>query len=200
MPQLDPPDRDGGDDVPGTGVTARLDRWVADARIDDAARRRTSERWLRQQAEEEASFAGVLVDLAERGAVVTVHVGTQPGRAHRGLISLVGRDFVRVEVPGAGAVLVASAMVSSVRIDRAGTPVTGDRAVTTQLALAEVLTGLAAERERALFVPAGGWAPVCGTVESVGQDVVVVRTDGEAGPGGLAYLPLPRIGEVVPGM
>lgn len=188
-------------DLLGDGMAARLDRWVADARVDDAARRRSSERWLRQQAEEEATFVGVLIDLAERGASVVVHSGAGTGRVHRGRIVLVGLDFMRVEVGGAGDVLVASKVVSSVRTDRDGPTVTGDRLASSRLTLAEMITGLAAERERALFVPAVGADPLCGTVRSVGQDVVVVRLDGEGGGNsGFAYLPLASVGEVVPGV
>jgi hypothetical protein len=36
----------------GGGLAARIDRWAADARVDEAARLRARERWLRDQAEE----------------------------------------------------------------------------------------------------------------------------------------------------
>ena len=55
----------GGDDL-----LARLDRWVSDARSDEAAAARARERWLKQAADESATFSGVLFDLAERGAPV----------------------------------------------------------------------------------------------------------------------------------
>lgn len=186
-------------DLMGDAVGSRLERWLADARVEDAARRRSAERWLRQQAEEEATFAGVLVDLAERGENVAVHTGS--GRAHRGRLSLVGDDFVRVTVPAAGDVLVALEVVSSVRVQPGLPLVTGDRVVSSRLTLAEMIVGLAAERERALFVPVDGRDPVCGTVRSVGQDMVVVllERDGRSGAG-TAYLPLRAIGEVVPGV
>lgn len=199
MGPFDRPDEADVGDLLGGELGARLDRWVADARVEDAARRRSSERWLRQQAEEEATFAGVLLDLAERGAFVALHVGTAVGRVHRGHVTLVGQDFVRIEVPGAGDVLVAWKVISSVRTDPEDAAVTGDRTARSQLTLAEMVTGLAADRERALFFPLDGRAPVCGTVRSVGQDVVVVRLDdGGSGTGGTAYLPLAQIGEVVP--
>lgn len=199
MVSFELPEDDRVSDLLGDGMTARLDRWVADARVDDAARRRSSERWLRQQAEEEATFAGVLIDLGERGAPVAVHTGT--GRVHRGRISLVGADFVRITVPLAGEVLVALKVVSSVRTERDEPVVAGDRTSSSRLTLAEMITGLAAERERALFVPLDGRAPVCGTVRSVGQDLVVVRLNGGAdSPLGTAYLTLASIGEVVVGV
>jgi hypothetical protein len=199
VPSFELPEDDRVGDLLGDGMAARLDRWVAEARVEDAARRRSSERWLRQQAEEEATFAGVLIDLGERGAHVAVH--TSSGRVHRGRISVVGLDFMRVEVPMAGDVLVALKVISSVRTDRDEPVVTGDRASSSRLALAEMITGLAAERDRALFVPLDGRGPVCGTVRSVGQDLVVVRLDGGGDShAGIAYLALSSIGEVVPGV
>ena len=59
---------------PGDDLTADLARWLAEARVDEAAASRARETSLRQQAGEEATLAGVLLDLAERGT----------RRAHRG--------------------------------------------------------------------------------------------------------------------
>src|SRR3546814_9710109 len=78
--------------VPGPSFTSRLDRWVAEARVDQAAQGRARERWLRTIAEEEATFAGVLADLAERASGVAL--STTAGRRHRGSIGGLGADFV----------------------------------------------------------------------------------------------------------
>ncbi|MBA2283054.1 MAG: hypothetical protein H0W25_17730, partial [Acidimicrobiia bacterium] len=56
----------------GQDLLARLAAWAAAARVDEAAAARSRERWLRQAADEGASFTGVLLDLAERGAPVVV--------------------------------------------------------------------------------------------------------------------------------
>ena len=50
----------------GDGWSARIDRWAADARVDDAARLRARERWLERQAQAEGSLAGVLPSVARR--------------------------------------------------------------------------------------------------------------------------------------
>nr|MDQ3575222.1 hypothetical protein [Actinomycetota bacterium] len=63
---------------------ADLARWTADTRADDAASSRTRERWLRQQASEDALFTGVALDLAEGG--VSVAVRTTTGRTLHGRI------------------------------------------------------------------------------------------------------------------
>src|ERR1017187_122985 len=77
----------------GTDALAyELVRFVADTRASDAARSRSRERSLRQQATEMATFAGLLLDLVEGGASVTVR--TTAGRVHQGNIVAVGRDFV----------------------------------------------------------------------------------------------------------
>jgi hypothetical protein len=170
----------------GSGLAGRLERWAAEARVEDAARQRISERWLRQQAEEGASLLGVLSDLAERGTAVAVR--TRAGRQHRGAVLAVGEDFVAV-----GGTLVALAAISSIRT--LGGSAVGDRPVRTRLRLAEVLAQLAAERERALIVPLDGEDAVAGSVRSVGVDVVVVRLDGPEPA--TAYVPIAAVGEVV---
>ena len=84
-----------------------VERWAAEARARDAADSRVRERWLRRQAEDEAAFAGLLVDLAERG--VAVIVTTSGGRHHVGRVEAVGTDFVAMATTGARTTLVSLA-------------------------------------------------------------------------------------------
>jgi hypothetical protein len=187
---------------PGGDLSARLERWAAEARVDEAARQRTRERWLLQQAEEGGRFTGVLCDLAERGTAVAVR--TRAGRQHRGRVLAVGDDFVAVDTgssgaadgtDGSGAAFVALAAVSSVRVmPGSATAPTGDRAVRTGLRLAEVLAGLAAERERVRIVALDGGDAIAGSLRSVGLDVAVVRLDGR--DPATAYVPIPAITEL----
>jgi hypothetical protein len=205
---MDPRDWDADLPVPGaapplvgdaghaTSRTARLERWAAEARVDEAARRRSRERWLLQSAEEGGALAGVLADLAEQGTPVTVR--TSAGRRHTGRLRAVGADFVALATAAGDEVLVAIDAVSSVRTARARAPL-GDRMALGALTLAEALAGLAAERDRALLVTRDGGDTVSGTLRAVGADVVVVRLDGDAPPAGTAYVPLAAIGEVVLG-
>jgi hypothetical protein len=175
----------------GDSLTDRLERWAAEARVDEAARGRSRERWLRRQAEEESTVAGVLADLLEAGTGVTVH--TRAGRRHSGPVRAMGADFVALAGPG-GAVLIALAAVASLRT-RPGAPgVVGDRAGVGTLLLADVVAGLAAEGERVLVVTADGES-LAGELRSVGRDVALVRGGGD--PPVACYVPLSAVSEVV---
>lgn len=182
-----------GDGSPS--FAARLDRWVADARIDQSALQRSRERWLREVAEQEATLAGVLADLAERRTPLTVR--TSGGRRHHGVISAIGADFVAVSTPSGSDVLLAVRAVGVVRTNPAEAATLGDQVVATELRLADVLAELAADRERVLLVTTDGQDSVTGVLRSVGHDVVVVRTDGERAA--KAYVPLTAIAEITIG-
>jgi hypothetical protein len=177
----------GGDDL-----LARLDRWVSDARSDEAAAARARERWLKQAAEESATFSGALVDLAERAAPVVVVVHGE--RRHHGVIAAVAADFCILRGPTGHDVLLAFAGIASVRIDAVTSPPTGDRVVHVDLGLAEALAALAADRPRVLVVTGAGTDGVAGELRAVGLDVLTVRLDGE--PAANAYVPVPAIVEV----
>ena len=171
-------DRSIDDVVAGDRVrfTQRLDQWVADARIDDAADQRSRERWLRSAAEQDATFGGVLLDLAERRG--TVAVLTTTGRRHHGAIEAIGADFVALRKPSGGELLIAQRAIAVVRAgptDVAG----GERVVTTELRLVEVLGELAADRAHVFLVAQSADGAVTGELRSVGIDVATVRSDGD---------------------
>src|SRR5215204_2134370 len=105
-----------------------LERWAADARAREAADTRVRERWLRAQAEEEASMAGVLLALAERREVVVITTAT--GRRHRGAVVGVGLDFVAVEAEAGPITLVALSGLGDVRVAETGTRPRQRRATT----------------------------------------------------------------------
>ena len=177
----------------GGGLTARLERWAAEARVDEAARGRSRERWLRRQAEEDGTVAGVLCDLLEAGTAVTVH--TRAGRRHSGPVRAVGADFVALDDPS-GAVLVALAAVASLQSGPGAGVVVGDRAAAGGPRLADVAAGLAAAGERVRVVTADG-AVLAGVLRAVGRDVAVLRAEGER-PAAW-YVPLAAIAELVVG-
>jgi hypothetical protein len=176
----------------GNGLAARIDRWAADARVDEAARLRARERWLRQQAEEEGSLAGVLADVAERGASVALHV--RGGRRHRGEVAALGSDFVALRSAGAD-VIVALPAVTSVRTLPGEASTIGDRSIGTSHRLVDVLAGLAAQRAGVLLVLADGDEAIAGVVLWVGQDVVGLRVAGGAAV--TAYVPVGAIVELL---
>jgi hypothetical protein len=166
------------------GASGRsLSAWVASLVADDAARSRARTAWLARQAAEEGTFAGVLVDLAERGAAVVVHLHN--GRRHRGVLTVVGRDFCGLRTGGGSDVLVADRGVASVRTLPGDAVTVGDRPVRTDLGFAETVAALADHRVRVLVVGHDADDAVAGELRSVGADVVTVRLDGA---GGTAYV------------
>jgi hypothetical protein len=148
----------------GEGLDARIDRWAADALVDEAARLRARERWLRRQAQEEATLAGVLTDVAERGAPVAVHV--RGGRRHRGEVRALGADFIFLRSARAD-VIVALAAVTSMRTLPGEASTIGDRSIATSLRLVDVLGELAAEGATVLLATAGGDDPIAGALKEV---------------------------------
>ncbi|MGK2947086.1 MAG: hypothetical protein ACSLFP_00800 [Acidimicrobiales bacterium] len=183
--------RRGGELLPasGGGFTARLERWVAEARVEAAAAERSRERWLRAVAEQEATLGGVLLDLAEQHQPVVVTVG---GRRHHGVVQALGADFVALRRDDHERVLRLGA-VSLVHTAADATPVVGDRVITTDRRLEHLLDELAADRARVVLVTSDD-ATVTGEVRSIGTDVVVLRTDSQ--PPGAAYVPLGAVREL----
>jgi hypothetical protein len=172
-------------------LAARLDAWLADARVEGSADARARERWLEAAAAADATLAGVLLDLAERGTALTV--ATAAGTKHHGCVEVLGADFIALRTATGGEVLVALGCLSSVRTAPSVAPASGERPVTTELLLREVLGELAAERAPALLLTVGGDA-VRGELRAVGEDVVTVRT---AGPDpATVYVPVGGIVEL----
>ena len=79
-------------------LLAALARWSADAAVSEGVERRRRERWLRQQAAEEATLASVVADLVEREASVVVCL--RDGHRRPGRLAGLGRDFVVVAATG----------------------------------------------------------------------------------------------------
>lgn len=168
-----------------------IERWVADAAVDEAARGRARARWLQIQAEEEASLAGTLVDVAERQRPVTLAVG-----AHhvRGVIAGVGGDFVAMRTDRGQHVLVVTGAIDIVRAEPGGTAVRGDRLVTLEVTLGAVLGPVAADRPDVLVRTDGGDA-LRGELRSAGTDVVQLRIEGD--PPTPAWVPLDAVALIV---
>ena len=181
------------DDLLGNeDLLARLDRWVAAARTAEAAASRARQRWLRQVADESATFAGLLLDLAERGSPVVVQ--GQGGRRHRGTVLAVGIDFAALRTEGGVDVLLAFSAIASMRPDgRVVDSPTGDRVPTFELGMAEAVAAVGSDRPRVLLVTTADADGVAGELRSVGRDVVTIRLDGD---GGTAYVPMSAIAEL----
>lgn len=173
------------------GFARALERWAADAVVDEAARQRTRQRWLRAQAEEESSLAGTLLDLAERGRAVSLEVGTH---RLRGRIVGIGGDFLALRSDRDQHVLVRLEAIEVVRAEPGGPAVVGDRAAVVEAGLAGVLGPLAAERPEVLVRTRSG-ATTRGELRHAGVDVVHLRLPGD--PPTPAWLPIAALDVVV---
>ncbi len=164
------------------------DVWLAETRADHAARERARASSLQRQAAEEATVAAVLVDLAERGEPVSLHL--RSGRTVQGAILWVGDDGVVVHTAAHRLTLVATAALTVVSAaGRSGAPTPRRRpAGADRHAL---LAGIAGDGVR-VQVPVGPGGTTVGELEHVGADVLAVRRDDRS----LAHLPLLALDEV----
>lgn len=158
--------------------------------MDEAAHARARAAWLARQAEEEATFVGVLVDLAERERPVTIE--TASGRRHQGDLRLVGEDFCCVRTPRGVHVFVHYDAVASVRPAPHEAGPAGDRPLAPIADLHGAMAALARTGARVAVVSSAAGAPLTGEVRSVGRDVVVLRLD----DGRVAYVRLGSVAEV----
>ena len=177
----------GGDD----DLVEELTRWLAGQRADAAAAARARERWLRQQAAEETVFAGVLLDLAERGRGVVVHGAGQ--RRHRGTVRAVAEDFLAFHTVEGVDVLLRYEGIAALRPQGGGDALVGDRPHALDMTMAEAVAALVADRPRVLVVTLDGSA-LSGEVRVAGRDVLVLRLDGDAAS--VAYVPLASVAEL----
>lgn len=175
----------------GGGLMPALERWTAEARVADAADARRRERSLRRQAEESTTFAGVLADLAERQRPVVL--ATSGGRRHRGVLRVLGADFVALITDVGAEVLVARWAITSVRSGPRESAAASGRVLDLDLRLHEALAALAEDRPRVQLVTRGD-EHLSGDLRNVGLDVVTVRVDGDT----LAnvYVPIATIAEI----
>ena len=149
---------------------------------------------LRQAAEEGATFIGTLVDVLERAETVTIRMAT--GRAYRGLLRAVGRDFVVIREPATPPALLAIRAVTSVRTVRGGRfDSAGDRKPTLDTTLASVLAGAAADRPAVQVGVPGEPSLLLGELRAAGTDVVTLRLDAATRP--TIFVPVSAVDEVV---
>ncbi len=173
---------------------ADLARWTADSRAGDAARSRVRERWLRQQATEDALFTGVALDLAE--GAVGVAVRTTTGRTLHGRIVAVASDFLVLSHDGGTTTFLALAALATLRPEsgqRAG-DAASNRSGPVDTVLSEVVTALAGDRPRVRVVVEGGGEAVAGELRAASGDVATLRLDGQ--PPATIYLRLASVREL----
>jgi len=180
---------DGDDDG---ALTTALYQWAADARIDELSQARSREHSLRQQLAEDATFSGVLVDLAEHAQPVTV--STASTRSHAGHIVAVGVDFIILRDEMASEILIRRAAVTSVRPSSSSHPSLGDRTFTVDRYFTEAISALAEDRQTILIANIGDASPTVGELRSVGQDLITISLADQKTS--LVYVPVSSIAEV----
>jgi hypothetical protein len=155
----------------GDRLVAAFARWVAAEQVAQAAAGRARKRSLAEQAASGATVAGVLVDLAEGGAAVTLASGDFRLNGH--LVG-VGSDFCVVDQAGGRPALVATSAIAAVWPGpSAGVDIAGDRAPALQLSFTGALALLAEDR-----VPVRlrvGSLTVEGDLVRVGDQVLTLR-------------------------
>ena len=174
-------------------LLADLARWASAARVDDAVAGRRRETWFLRRMEEEAELAGVVLDLLEAAADVTVR--SAAGRVHNGRFIAVGADFTALSAPAGGTTLVALHAISSIRTRarrRVAAAARRPEAVLTST-FGQVLAGLAAESRRVRWSSVADPESGRGELLAVGTDVVTFVLDGD---GGAVHVPLATLAEV----
>lgn len=155
-------------------LLAAFDHWAASDRVEAAAAARARERWLRQQASEDATLAGSLIELCEAGSPVMLSTASARLQGH---VVAVGADCCLLVAAGAGPCLV--------RLDRLSTVVPtpdddrptprGARPATLSLSFFDILATLAADRSPVTVTLAGG-NRVTGELLGVGADHLQLRS------------------------
>jgi hypothetical protein len=187
--------RTGGRGSP-VSADAGFDRLLDELRGEVASAQRRRETWLRRQAADDATVAGTLVSLAERGAILAV--STCAGNRYVGPVRGAGTDLVLMDVRGGcvaievGAIEHVSAQGDDLVEGRRLRPV-GHRRGADTTTLVEVLALAVAERPDVTLVARSGLRHT-GELMAVGADVVMLRP-ADGGP--MAYAPVASLSEVV---
>lgn len=166
-----------------------LEAWLADLLVDEAANARARAAWLERQATEEATFLGVLADLAERERQVVID--TVAGRRYLGMIRVVGQDFCALLTKHDVDVLVRYEAIASARPAPREQGTVGDRFIAPVVTFDDALGALSGSGARVTVTGLGGTA-VHGELRSVGHDVLTLRLDDRS----VAYVRLASVGEL----
>jgi hypothetical protein len=157
-------------DGSGDSVVAAFARWAAQERVAEAAGMRSKERSLRDQAAGEATWSGLMVELAESQGEVELNLGS---RRVVGRVVGMGRDFCVVEQRGRRTVLIPIERIVAVWKER---PTTGSRYPALDLSFEAALAGLADERSPVCLHVARG-NQISGELIGCGADLVTLRTE-----------------------
>lgn len=170
---------------------ANLDVWLAELRSGDAARVRRRQFWLERVASEQATFVGMLTDLAEATSEVVLE--TTAGRRHTGSVKAVGHDFCAISEHRRWAFLALRSLAVIRSTEGAAVVASGDRTADVDLTLLEALADQLEDRPRVVVWLDSG-QHVQGELAAVGQDLISVKIDGE--PPRITHVSAAAISEV----
>jgi hypothetical protein len=173
----------------GDDLVAAFARWAAGQRAASAAASRARERSLREQAAASATWAGVIVDLAEQHASVTVAAGSQK---RAGRVVGAGRDFFVLDGAGHGRIiLVALDAVGAIWPDHAVAALpAGARRGAIDMTLMTALA-LLVEQRAPIWITSPSGLQTAGELVAAGEDVLTLRSDPAARR--LTYVPLAAV-------
>jgi hypothetical protein len=178
---------DGAVDGDLATADAAAERWLAEVRVEDAARERARVSQRRALDAEDATLAGVLGDLAGRGEAMQLWMHS--GRRHRGWLRLVGPDAAVIDTETRQWAVVRLTAIASVRTVRSPA-VPGQSEPSTTSTFATLAGALAVPGEWVLV--GAGPENIGGVLEVAGTDVLRLRLEN----GDVAYVPLASVDEV----
>jgi hypothetical protein len=153
-------------------------RWSAEMRVRAETTGRSRQRWLHQQASESATFAGTLLDLAERRSQVSV---LSPGRRFSGRLVGVGANLCVLEEPTRVTVVTLSQVIAvQPHLDapiRGLSVATGNRPVALEMTFSQALAAMASDLAP-IRLALSGTETLVGDLVAAGEDVVTLRVRG----------------------
>lgn len=166
-----------------------LQAFLDGVRANDAAHARVRQRWLRQQAAEEATLGDMLRAVVGQPRSVILRLAN--ARVHRGWLRAVGDDHCCLQTPDRQVVYVAQSAITTVRFQKQ--PLADDRSqppVRDSARLVDALSWLVESRPHVVVGLRGHSEPLRGQLEAVGQDLVLIRA------GDATYVPLVAITDI----
>jgi hypothetical protein len=160
-----------------TTTDATLARFAAEARIGEAVRAKSRERWMRQRSTADTTVPGVCWSLAEAGQPLMLT--TVAGRTHQGVVRSLGEDFVGLADGRGGETLVPFAMIATLSPGRATAAPTG-RPSRAGVRLADALGDLAGERPLVRAWCLGAKGSTAGELIGASEDVVLIAAEHRA--------------------
>lgn len=161
-----------GDDQSADELVRAFARWAAQERAEFAAEERARRRWLGEQAVAASTLVGIMVDLAEQSAQVSLSL---PDHTCAGRVVGVGADFCVVNQTHGRPAVVALRHVRAVQPEPGARLAAGDRAPALDMSLAATFSSMA--EERLLVAVRTGATTFEGEVYGIGEDVVTLRSD-----------------------